>query len=122
MATQEWKQKNQEKMRAYRRLWYAKNSKHAKARVCERRKDLRLWFLSVKKTLKCERCPEDHPACLDFHHRDPEKKDVSLAMAIAAGWSKEHVMREMKKCRVLCANCHRKLHYHLGSQKPRAGR
>lgn len=66
-------------------------------------------FQEFKKTLKCECCPEHEAACLDFHHRDPKKKDGILSKMVSrVGW--DTLMREAKKCAVLCANCHRKVH------------
>lgn len=68
------------------------------------------WFSDYKKTLKCERCPENHPACLDFHHRDPKTKLFKVGGAAPSGMPQAKVMAEIAKCAVLCANCHRKEH------------
>lgn len=56
----------------------------------------------------CAGCDERHPACLDFHHLDPSQKTFKLASpgAVSVG----RLMREVEKCVILCANCHRKLH------------
>jgi len=68
------------------------------------------WWKEFKATLSCEECGEDHPATIDFHHvRD---KEITLANAIHQGWGKKRVMEEVAKCKVLCANCHRKEHWH----------
>lgn len=103
--------------KAYHREWHAKQSAEYKAHKYElqkkRRQELREWFDDYKKTLKCSQCPEDHIACLDFHHLDPSKKEMSLSNLLTNGWSKERIMEEVDKCIVLCSNCHRKLHYAL---------
>lgn len=65
-------------------------------------------FLEYKKTLKCEQCGESHPGCLDFHHLDPTKKDYQISDLVM---SKKKLIEELSKCVVLCANCHRKLHW-----------
>ena len=53
---------------------------------------------------KCERCGYSKSiAAMDFHHRDPAKKDFSVGQAVRS-W--EVVLREIKKCDLLCANCH----------------
>lgn len=70
----------------------------------------REWFNEFKKTLKCIKCGENHIACLDFHHRDPKQKEFSIAGAVSHS-NKEKVIKELEKCDVLCANCHRKHHY-----------
>jgi protein-arginine kinase activator protein McsA len=111
MTTITWKERNPEKMREYRREWYKKNSEHAKRKVRERKVELVEWFREYKRTLKCEQCPGSHEACLEFHHNDPSKKEMTLAKALINGWSKEKIMMEVEKCTVLCANCHRKLHF-----------
>ena len=70
----------------------------------------RAWWKEYKTTLKCEQCGESHPACLDFHHLSKETK-VSTLNRLARNKGKEAVLAELAKCIVLCANCHRKLHW-----------
>ena len=111
MATKEWKQRNQEKLREYRRRWYAANRQSAALAVKQRKREIKSWLNQYKATLKCSRCPESHPACLEFHHREPSEKDINLAWAVSWGWSVERILREIDKCVVLCANCHRKQHW-----------
>ena len=65
----------------------------------------------LKKTLKCIKCGENRWWVLDFHHVNPEEKEYSLARLKTQG-SKPRIINEMSKCIVLCANCHRDLHYH----------
>lgn len=60
---------------------------------------------------RCEICGEDHPACLDFHHRAGEEKLFNIAESVSRGYSDSVIWAEVAKCRVLCANCHRKEHY-----------
>ncbi len=76
----------------------------------KRRAEIRQWMLDLKSTLKCERCPENDPACLVFHHTNPEEKEVNVADAVKSGWGRERILAEVAKCIVLCANCHLKLH------------
>ena len=73
---------------------------------------MRAWLLEIKKQRACERCGEDAPECLHFHHRDPETKDREVSAAIEQGWSKRRILAEIAKCDVLCANCHCKEHWH----------
>jgi hypothetical protein len=80
--------------------------------VNKRRKRLKKWLKELKSTLKCEKCGENHPGCLDFHHDDPNEKEISLSQAVAKkGWCEERMLEEIAKCTVLCSNCHRKLHW-----------
>ena len=112
MATKEWIAENQDKLREYRRRWYARNKQHAISRSMDRRKELQRWLVEVKSTLACIRCGENHPGCIDLHHRDPSEKEVEVALVVMVkGWSKARILKEIAKCDPLCANCHRKLHW-----------
>jgi hypothetical protein len=97
-----------EKRRQYMRSWYGENKAAQLERVKARKAKTKAWFNEWKKTLKCSRCPEKDPDCLDFHHRDEAEKDRSISKM--AGFSKEAILAEAKKCDVLCSNCHRKHH------------
>lgn len=68
------------------------------------------WYILFKQTLKCSNCPENHPACLEFHHKNPKEKSFNISSMIGR-LSKKKILEEVKKCIVLCSNCHRKLHY-----------
>lgn len=76
-----------------------------------RRKVMRKTHQELKLSLCCVRCGESHPACLDFHHRDPTQKDIVLSRIASTGWGHVRIQKEVAKCDILCANCHRKLHY-----------
>lgn len=49
---------------------------------------------------------------LEFHHRDPSKKDFGFGKRRSYTWSKA-VEAELDKCDILCANCHREVHERL---------
>jgi predicted HNH restriction endonuclease len=54
---------------------------------------------------KCCKCGFDaHPSALQFHHLDAETKDVSWNKLRLRSWDK--IVSELKKCIMLCANCH----------------
>lgn len=57
---------------------------------------------------KCQICGYDKTAiALDFHHVIPEEKDRTITV-YRNGFDK--VKEEVKKCILLCANCHREFH------------
>lgn len=59
---------------------------------------------------KCEKCGYDKCKwAFDFHHLDPNEKDFSLSKNITLSWDK--VKKELDKCILVCANCHREIHY-----------
>ncbi len=53
-------------------------------------------------------CGEARAVCLDFHHRDPDTKKFALSDAETR--SIANIDREIKKCILVCANCHRVIH------------
>jgi hypothetical protein len=58
----------------------------------------------------CIKCGEKRSYVLDFHHRDPEEKADVLSHMIKSA-SESSILKELAKCDVLCANCHREFHY-----------
>ena len=74
----------------------------------ERRKKQREWFNGLKEGKKCEICGESRLPCLEYHHVDPNTKEfpISYAFGQITG-NKERILNEIKKCIILCANCHR---------------
>jgi hypothetical protein len=89
----------------WRRTTKGKRS-HA-AGVKKRRRSTKLWLLEQIGANCCSQCPENHPACLDFHHKHGKKFNLAPNMTK----SKQELLEEVRKCIVLCANCHRKHHY-----------
>lgn len=107
--------KDPEKRKAYHREymkgWYARNKTKHQAYVRRNKLERSKWFREYKATLFCTQCGENHPACLDFHHDDPSQKKYSISQMIWNSVSKQKIQEEIDKCTVLCANCHRKLHW-----------
>lgn len=57
---------------------------------------------------KCEKCGYNKcNAVLDFHHIDPSIKEYTIS---TRNLSLKKITEEVKKCILLCANCHRELH------------
>ena len=46
--------------------------------------------------------------CFDFHHLDPEDKDGSVLERLNHSWDKTVI--EVRKCVMLCRNCHGEVH------------
>lgn len=115
---------NADKYRERFRLYYQAN----KAKVIERTKEWgrthrterrkavqdmrdrrRNEIQQYKKSIGCCMCGESDPACLDFHHLDSEEKEFEIAQLTL---SKAKMEEEIKKCVVICSNCHRKVHFY----------
>ncbi len=64
--------------------------------------------------LNCGACGYDKCVeALDFHHINPQEKDGVLSRysrRVFSPATKELIDREVEKCEVLCANCHREEH------------
>ena len=69
------------------------------------------WWNEYRVGLSCEICGESHIATIDFHHIDPSEKDRSIRAMVDGKYSIPRILQEIAKCRVLCSNCHRKLHW-----------
>lgn len=75
----------------------------------ENRKIIKQWSLEVKGE-KCSIC--GYNKCieaLEFHHLDPLEKEFSLSdRNLVLDW--EIIKKELDKCILICANCHREIH------------
>jgi len=91
------------------RRTYADRREYLKKAVSMRRKRLKRMAREYKGG-KCMICGYDRCLdALDFHHRDPSKKDFGLsAHGITHSWEK--IQKEIQKCVLICANCHREVH------------
>ncbi len=56
----------------------------------------------------CVICSESDPIVLEFDHIDPKTKSHNVAEMVKKGYSKASILNEVEKCRLLCANCHRR--------------
>lgn len=89
---------------------YIENKEHEVSLRKKREKELFEWFFEYRKTLKCCECKEGRWWVLDFHHLDSDKKDYNISNMIRKN-SKRRILEEIDKCKVVCANCHRDLHF-----------
>lgn len=67
-------------------------------------------LVEARKIDGCLKCGEKRSYVLDFHHRDSKTKENTINHLIKSG-SADKLILELKKCDVLCANCHREFHY-----------
>ncbi len=102
---------NRDKILEYNRKYSKDNRKLCNSRLSRNRKKRAKWFQDLKSKFKCRECGENHPAALDFHHRDPLQKDDLVSRLVHSAASEERILTEIAKCDVLCAKCHRILHY-----------
>jgi hypothetical protein len=61
---------------------------------------------------RCMRCGYDRNlAALTWHHRDPVAKAFDLDLRALSNRSAEAIELEVRKCTLLCANCHAEAHF-----------
>ena len=102
-------------IREQRKGWwkthYKKKAPYYRKKTAERNKrhqgDLKTKLYAYLLECACEECGEDDPIVLDFHHKTDDKEHTISAMIFnKMSWSS--ILEEIDKCKVLCANCHRK--------------
>jgi len=91
------------------RRTYADRREYIKRAVIKRRKKIRQLAIDYLGS-KCTVCGYSKSlAALDIHHRDPAKKEFGISQdGSTRSW--ERVKKELKKCILICANCHREIH------------
>lgn len=97
--------------RIYCRAHYIRNAALHKSRRMvntkryrQRNRKLMIGYL---KDHACVDCGEDDILVLDFDHA-PGTKTADVSVLVGRGASWERIEREMAKCVVRCANCHRR--------------
>jgi len=92
------------------RRHYLKNKEEIKARSFKRNKVQRVrnreFVESIKEISECIDCGENNPLVLDFDHVKGEKIMAISNMSNKA-YCIDTISKEMDKCEVRCANCHR---------------
>ncbi len=88
---------------------YADRADYLKRAVAKRRKKLRQLAITSKGG-KCQICGYDKcSGALEFHHIDPDIKDFSVSVdGSTRSW--QRIKKEIEKCVLVCANCHREIH------------
>lgn len=64
--------------------------------------------LKVIKNKPCKDCGLSFPPCvMDFDHKPGTQKRDDIASLIGRGVGWETLLQEIKKCELVCSNCHR---------------
>lgn len=104
---------NKEQAKRWQLAYYHKHKKEIlekkKAKIAETRRLIEDIILSYGcQNPDCCWHGDCVPIMLDFHHFDPAKKVLGISQNYHRG--KKVLAREINKCVVLCANCHRMFH------------
>lgn len=73
------------------------------------RKKQQQWLDNFKKNTKCIECGFNDYRALEFHHLYNKKFDISTGLS-TSHLNLECIEKELNKCVIICANCHRILH------------
>ncbi len=108
----EQREKRNKRAREYRKRWSPEQRKRynkVKNRTARVKHTKRRVVVQKYKVLKgCSICGfNKHYSALDFDHIDRNKKRKNVSRLIGDTCSWKIVVAEIRKCRVLCANCHR---------------
>lgn len=96
--------------RAYKNAYYKANPGYflkANQKVSFRTKEL-IW--SIKASNSCTDCKVFfHPASMEFDHLSDKKSTIGKDY-----WARkfETIFKEIRKCQLVCANCHKLRSYH----------
>lgn len=75
------------------------------------RKNLCKKYTEFKKKLGCAKCRYNKcGAALDFHHIDPKLKERRITAPLWFSNTNLYI-NELKKCNLLCKNCHYEVHH-----------
>jgi hypothetical protein len=82
----------------------------AKLRDVTMRVELRKQLLNYLSKQACADCSESDPVVLEFDHvRKNKNKTISALITRKSSWNM--ILKEIAKCDVVCANCHRRRTY-----------
>ena len=90
-------ERNKDKLKARAKKWTAQNRQ-----TCREYIDA---YLAIH---PCATCGNNDRDVLEFDHTDRKLKSFNLADGYRGCYSFKRVIKEIEKCTVSCANCHRK--------------
>lgn len=79
--------------------------------VKDRYSERKSYVSKIKESKGCMKCGDKRKYVLDFHHLNPQEKDETIARMTSNKNNLSDIEKEIEKCCVLCANCHREFHY-----------
>lgn len=106
----EWYRNNKKSHQAKHKKYYKKNRESilkkgkeaTKPKLVERKR-----WMHEQKSKPCVDCGKTYPpCCMDFHHLRDKKFQIGSALYVAM----PRLLKEIEKCVLLCANCHRIRH------------
>jgi len=103
---------DEQKQRDAQKRYYEENKNKYAQRNRERRGKLRQHMVSIKEKAVCVDCLIDYPSyVLDFDHVRGTKR-YNISAQLSNFGSIEALQKEIDKCDIVCANCHRHRTWH----------
>lgn len=93
----------------HKKFW----KKHGHNKITQRIERNNLFKDKIRKIKEeegCKKCKESRWWMLEFHHIDPSQKEFNIGMGV--DWGQQKVFDEIKKCIILCSNCHNDFHHY----------
>lgn len=110
----QYRKSNLKKRAKYEKQYYLKNQEKIKEYNKQRSQKKRDWIVDYKLSRGCSVCGYNKCAsALEFHHNGDKEFNIGNHMKL----SLENIKIEVKKCIIICANCHRELHEKKRGQK-----
>lgn len=97
----------------HKRAWNHRNRKQRHVYRRQRVRQIKTDLINAAGS-KCSCCGLPFNECtavFDFHHKQPDDKKFSLNNASIDRYSLDIIKAEASKCTLLCANCHRMVHW-----------
>lgn len=94
----------------YHKQHYLNNIEKYKAKSQILRDFLKTFVNRYKQFKSCKICKEKRYWVLEFHHKDRLEKTDTINRFVTNGNFKL-LKKEIRKCEVLCSNCHKDLHH-----------
>jgi 5-methylcytosine-specific restriction endonuclease McrA len=88
---------------------YEKNPKKHRETVKRRANKIVQWLNDEKSKLSCKKCGASHISFLQFHHINPTRKEISVSLAAAHGWSIKRIKKKFQNVKffvlIVIRNC-----------------
>jgi hypothetical protein len=93
---------------------YYKNSKKRKENIrithVKNVEFLKKYINRLKENNVCAKCGDARDYVLEFHHTNKSLKENNISILVK-GCSMKKLKEEIIKCILICANCHKEIHY-----------
>ena len=112
--------KDREKQREAIRKHYRENKQYYIDKAYKKRDTLRRWVYDLKNNTPCTDCGIQYPYYVtDFDHIEERGVKLNTISKLINMGSTIQVKRELEKCDLVCANCHRIRTYNRRTDKNR---